>query len=407
MNPSVLHHIHLTLFGGLQTHFLRFLEYSARMYGYRNAAWLEQSAVHHAAAAALHRGVVVAGHPKYIGRMRIPGWPKSLRAARRRWLFEQADADTGILWNGFGRLQVARELRDHDLRCLYWEHGASWDAHHRPEKVERFWAQLDGVFCNSNAARRMLKLRWDCPLDVSVCLNGVASNLRGLPAVVRQAPSGRLFRFGTAGHLRTYKGAHIAIAAIAELRRRGVDAELWIAGTGPKEGEMRVLAERLDVAERIRFCGFVSDMQSFYDELDCYVHPAMREPFGLVCAEAMLAGCPVIATEIDGLPEVVTHNQTGLCVTPRCEVGELQLLHTELEPRVDCVYDPRADAVVEPRFVAPADLADAMGEIATRPDMLERFSRNAINDANGRLSFERHMQRVHAVVADYPRPDPL
>ncbi len=395
MSHSILHHINLTLFGGLQTHFLRFLEYSERMYGYRNAAWLEQPTVHHAAAERLRRGVTVAGHPKYLGRTKIPGWPRFLRIARHRWLFRSAEADAGIIWNGLGRLQVARALHNQNLRCLYWEHGATWDSHHRPDKVENFWGLVDDVLCNSNAAKRMLQLRWGCPLDITVCLNGVAPTLRRLPATVRQMPRGRAFRFGTAGHLRTSKGAHVAIAAIAELQRRGVDAELRIAGTGPKENELRAYAQRVGVVERIHFCGFVSDMESFYDELDCYVHPAMREAFGLVCAEAMLSGCPAIATEIDGLPEVVVHNRTGLCVAPRCEVGELQSLHTELEPRVNCAYDPRADAIVEPRFVAPIDLADAMGKIATRPDLLEKFSRQAIEDANGRLSFERHMQRVH------------
>ena len=399
MSLSILHHIDLKPFGGLQTHFLRFLEYSGRMYGYRNAAWLEQPSVHPSSVERLRSGVTVAAHPKYLGRTKIPGWPRFLRRARYRWLFRGAGAEAGIIWNGLGRLEIARKLNHQNLRCLYWEHGASWDSHHRPEKVEDFWARVDGVFCNSTAAKRMLQLRWGCPLDIAVCLNGVAPTRRRLSATVRQMPRGRPFRFGTAGHLRTSKGAHVAIAAIAELARRGVDAELRIAGIGPKENELRAYAQRLGVVERIHFHGFVSDMDSFYDELDCYVHPSMREAFGLVCAEAMLSGCPAIVTEIDGLPEVVIHGRTGLCVAPRCEVGELRSLYTELEPRVNCAYDPSTDAIVEPRFIAPIDLADAMGEMATRPALLEKFSRQAIEDANGRLSFERHMQRVHSALS--------
>ena len=66
---------------------------------------------------------------------------------------------------------------------------------------------------------------------------------------------------------------------------------------------------------------------------------------------------------------------------------------------MNCAYDPSTDAIVEPRFIAPIDLADAMGEMATRPALLEKFSRQAIEDANGRLSFERHMQRVHSALS--------
>lgn len=395
---SFIHHVGLNLYGGLQTHFFRFSEYSRQMYGYRNSVWLERSDVHCTAQTLLLQNAHIAIHPKYLGKVKVPGWPGALRKARRRQLFRAAGAHTGVIWNGFSRVQVARDMKAHGLRCFYWEHGAVWDSHHRKEKARAFWDELDGVFCNSNAARRMLQLRWDCPMPVSVCLNGVAGNLRKAPARVRSAPTNRPFRFGTAGHVRTYKGGHIAIAGLAELGRRGIDAELWIAGTGPKREEMEFFAKRLGVDSRVRFCGFVADMQGFYDDLDCYVHVAIREPFGLVAAEAMLAGCPVIASRIDGLPEVVTHEETGLCIVPKRELDELGLLETEIESRVDCAYDPVADAVISPRFVDPSDLADALMTLIDDPARLEAFSRNAINDANDRLSFERHVERVHEVL---------
>ncbi len=395
----LLHHINLTLFGGLQTHFLRFLEYSKAMHSYENSAWLEQPVVHSAAREPLQRDTRWAGHPKYKGRVKLPGWPPALRRARERTMFARADADTGVIWDGFNRLRIVREMRAHDLRVLYWEHGASWYSHHDESKTAAFFEQIDGVLCNSNAARRMLQLRWDCPQPVDVCLNGVASTERDRPARVRSLPIDRPFRLGTAGHLRSYKGAHIAIHAVHELLRRGESVELWIAGTGPKEQEMRALCERLGVQGQVRFCGFVADMQAFYDALDCYLHPAMREAFGLVCAEAALAGCPVIATCIDGLPEVVQHGRTGLCLAPERPAADLAALGTALEERVDYVYDPASDAIIEPRFIDPGHLADAIAELIGDEPRLSQFSGNAIDDAAGRLSYERHMRDLHAVLS--------
>ncbi|ROO24745.1 hypothetical protein SAOR_14045 [Salinisphaera orenii MK-B5] len=394
----LLHHMNLTLFGGLQTHFLRFLEYSARRHGYDNSVWLEQPAIHHAARAPLRGHARWAGHPRYHGRVKLPGWPAALRRRREQRMFARAAADTGIIWDGFNRLRIVRAFAAHGLRPVYWEHGASWYSHHDPDKTGAFFDEIDTVLCNSHAARRMLQLRWGCERPIALCLNGVAASERSRAPRVRDLPVGRPFRIGTAGHLRTYKGAHIAIKAVHELVRRGHDVELWIAGTGPKEAEMRAFCRRLGVAERVRFCGFVADMQGFYDALDCYLHPAMREAFGLVCAEAALAGCPVIATRVDGLPEVVQHERTGLCIEPTCDSAALADLETALEPRVDCVYDPIADRIAAPRFIDPADLAEAVAALAGDGDRLARFSANAIADAAGRLSYTRHMDDVHVAL---------
>ena len=115
-------------------------------------------------------------------------------------------------------------------------------------------------------------------------------------------------------------------------------------------------------------------------------------------AEAALAGCPVIATRVDGLPEVVQHERTGLCIEPTSPSAALADLETALEPRVDCVYDPIADRIGAPRFIDPADLADAVAALAGDGDRLARFSANAIADAAGRLSYTRHMDDVHAAL---------
>lgn len=393
-DTSILHHINLDLYGGLQTHFLRFVKAAAMTHGVHNSAWLESPQVH--AEAGRSQGVSalrVMGSPKTLGRLKLPGWPPAIRRSRLEWIFKKSGADLGLIWDGFNRSRVAHQFRDHGLHTVYWEHGASWYSHHRAEKTSNFWNAIDTVLCNSNAARRMLELRWDCPLPVHVCLNGVASDSRERPALTRSAPVARRFRLGTAGHLRTYKGAHVAIKALAALRGRGMDVELWLAGVGPKQAELEYFAERLAVADFTKFCGFVSNMQhDFFDHIDIFVHPAMREAFGLVCAEAMLSGCPVVATRVDGLPEVVTHGKTGLCVSPDQPAAALTSLGTTLEDRVNCVYDPETDQVATPRFCDPDKIADAVESILRKEASLETFSANAIEDANTRLSFERHLE---------------
>ena len=54
----------------------------------------------------------------------------------------------------------------------------------------------------------------------------------------------------------------------------------------------------------------------YYQAADVYVHAARAETFGLVIAEAMACGTPVVATAVGGIPEVVIHRQTGLLTPP-------------------------------------------------------------------------------------------
>lgn len=83
---------------------------------------------------------------------------------------------------------------------------------------------------------------------------------------------------------------------------------------------------------------------------------------------------------------------------PKRELYELDSLETAIESRVDCAYSPAVDSIVRLRFVDPWDLAEALMTLVDNPVKLETLSRNAIEDVNGRLPFERHLERAHEVL---------
>jgi glycosyltransferase involved in cell wall biosynthesis len=80
---------------------------------------------------------------------------------------------------------------------------------------------------------------------------------------------------------------------------------LLIAGSGPLEGELRELGERLELGERIRFLGQIPQARRLFAAFDLFVLTSDHEPFGMVLLEAMAAGVPVAATDCGGAPEVV------------------------------------------------------------------------------------------------------
>lgn len=119
------------------------------------------------------------------------------------------------------------------------------------------------------------------------------------------------------GLLRYYKGLSFLIEAMAN-----VDARLLVVGEGPQGAEWRELTRKLDLEDKVRFLGRVSDEElvALYHACDVFVLPAIHrsESWGAVQVEAMACGKPVICTELGtGTSFVNVHRETGLVVPPR------------------------------------------------------------------------------------------
>ena len=113
--------------------------------------------------------------------------------------------------------------------------------------------------------------------------------------------SGRKIDLLFAGQLIRGKGVHLLLEAMAKMKS---PRTLDIVGTGNMEGELKLLAERLGLKGRVRFNGFQDSPQEWMRRAACVVVPSFwQEPYGLVAAEAVALGRPVVAFAIGGLPE--------------------------------------------------------------------------------------------------------
>lgn len=103
------------------------------------------------------------------------------------------------------------------------------------------------------------------------------------------------------GQLIRGKGVHLLLEAMARMKSQRT---LDIVGTGNMEGELRAIAERFGLVGRVRFNGFQPNPQEWMRAAKCVVVPSFwQEPYGLVAAEAVALGRPVVAFAIGGLPE--------------------------------------------------------------------------------------------------------
>ncbi len=101
------------------------------------------------------------------------------------------------------------------------------------------------------------------------------------------------------------KGIQDLLRAFALLRERFPLAHLYLVGDGPDRAMMETIARELDLGERVHFTGFVANPCGYLAQTDVFVLPTHKESGGLVLCEAREAGCAVVATDVDGNPEMV------------------------------------------------------------------------------------------------------
>ena len=116
----------------------------------------------------------------------------------------------------------------------------------------------------------------------------------------------------TAARLDDQKGLPVLLEAAARLP----GAIFALAGEGPEEENLRRLAERLGVADRVLFLGRREDVPSLLAACDVFALPSLYEGSSLALLEAMAAGRAVVSSAIPGTDELVEDGRSGLLVQP-------------------------------------------------------------------------------------------
>ena len=201
------------------------------------------------------------------------------------------------------------------------------------------------------ATSRYLRGREVEVIPSSVDLERFRPDVDGGPVRARlQLEGKRVIAF--TGRLVPHKGVDDILRALARLPP---DVVLLVVGRGPDLDELTVLARRLGVAERVRFCPSVSDAElaTYLRAADLFVFPSQNrlEGFGLAVAEALACGLPVIIADIPGVREVIEPGREGLLCEPLLE-GDLAAKLRELldDPARRAAMGRAARARAEARY---------------------------------------------------------
>ena len=206
----------------------------------------------------------------------------------------------------------------------------------------RLGAHLSIGMSSARAAERAIGLREG---SIRTIYNGVAAPAAEPTYEQHEPPI-----IGSLGRLSPEKGYDVLVRALASLD--GV--RLVLVGDGPERADLLALAQDLGVADRLEITGWKVNARDYLGGFDVFVLPSRFEGLPLSVIEAMLAGLPVVATNVGSLSEAVLDDETGLLIPP----GD------------------------------PAALAEALRSLLDDPERRRRMGERGLRFANERFTIE-------------------
>lgn len=251
---------------------------------------------------------------------------------------------------------------------IFHERGASWNIPQSKKKYILQNAQKARlILANSDASKQLLIQKFGVDKKkIKVIHNGFLGDHITKPIIESFPPKKTI---GYLGRLDSPKGVEIFIEAAKELP----NYIFKIAGAGPLEN---FLKDKAKDCKNIEFIGRVDNPYIFLTKINILVVPSIREPLGNVIIEAGFMKKPVIASCIDGIPEILTHEETGILIKPKNPLPPEQkegLSHPEF------VVNGATKKIQTPKAIDSKELAISIKELVDDEKKQMNLSINLYN----------------------------
>jgi len=233
------------------------------------------------------------------------------------------------------------------------------------KRADKIFVSSSGLAKSSRALRRFVDKTEVIPFGIDLEEFKLNNEVLTKAQKVRE-------RFGeplvlAVGRLTYYKGFPYLVKAMS-----GVDGRLLIIGEGKLKNKLDEIIKEGGLEDKVSILDHVDDLVPYYRAADVFVLPsiARSEAFGIVMAEAMACGVPVVSTKLDtGVAEVNIDGETGLVVEPKDK-----------------------DA-----------LAEAINKILGDTDLKNTLSKGAEARAEGQFSKDRFIRQLALALKDLPQ----
>jgi len=271
------------------------------------------------------------------------------------------------------------------------EHGSVWRSRTFLYWLNRIaYRRANLVIANSQASQLMICRRYGVhPSKIRVVYNIVA------PAESSSTQRARKefgltseFVIGSIGRLVAQKGYSVLIKAAKEIVRVNPNVRFVVVGGGEQEAYLSEMVKEADLGDRFILTGWRRDARELLQAFDLFVSTSLSESFGNVLVEAGMAGIPVIAPRIDGIPEIVEDGVTGQLLYPSKSIQDKR----SLPPRVVIDGELR-----EPKALDPAELVDTILSYVRDPVLRAVHGEAGKKRAHTRFSMQRYLSEMDSI----------
>src|SRR5437016_8349022 len=236
-------------------------------------------------------------------------------------LLARRGVDLMHIYFGHTGVHLLPFIKEWDKPCVVSFHGADValkeDVANYPGKLSQLFEAVPLVLARSQSlADRLIQM--GCPPE-KLRINRTGVALDEFPFVDRQPPADGCWKVMQACRLIPKKGVATSLRAFAVFKKDHPRAKFFLAGKGPLQPELEMLAAGLGIFKDVHFIGFLSQrhLMDLYANSHLFLHPSETPPdenqegVPNSILEAMATGLPIIATRHGGIPEAVTENLNG------------------------------------------------------------------------------------------------
>ena len=375
MSKKIIHQISLSNIGGVQNSFIKFMLFAFKKSNYHHIIY------------GMHgikdQFIDVKSH--YIN------MNKSIISKIKFIFFLISKKCVIHFYNNLGSSSVNKllNLTPHS-NIIFHERGAAWTA--KEKDIETYKSNATKakiILANSNASKIMLIKRFGIDeKKIRVVFNGFLSkNYKFIPK--NNNRYSEKLSVGYAGRLETFKGVHVLIESAKKLPKY----DFFIAGEGVLKDVLKKSANNF---KNIHFLGNVKDPLDFISKMDIIVTPSIREPLGNIIIESGYCKKPVIASNVDGIPEIIKNGTSGILIDLDKKI-EFESLPNNAILMPDVVINPKSQELTTPKEIDPLKLCDSISLLASNSNIRKLYGENLYRTVIEKFNIENYHDSIEKI----------
>ena len=300
-------------------------------------------------------------------------------------------------YNNLGSYSVNKLLKFiPSSNIVFHERGTVWNAKDEDSDVYKSNSnKAKIIIANSNASKSMLIKRFGIDENkIKVVYNGFLSKEIN-PTNKNYKRYSHRFSVGYLGRLDTPKGVHVLINSAKKLP----NYDFFIAGKGILENKLKELAGD---NKNINFLGSIREPLEFISKMDTIVVPSLREPLGNTIIESGFCKKPVIASNVDGIAEIIKDGLNGILINPDKEIS-FDEISKNLVPLPNVVINPETQELQKPKEIDPIKLCEAIVFLETNLNIRKLYGNNLNKTVKQKFNIENYYEILEHIYKNFEK----